>query len=936
MTEVPAPRGERSVEVHGDNHGIITTGDHANITQLVTRIEAVRPVEGVTVPPGLGNVPAVPRTFVGREEDLEVLHGTLIEDRSVVVRALHGMGGVGKSTFAARYARQYRDHYQMVWWIVSDTEETVSAGLADLAVALQPELGGLPAQALTLRAKAWLACHSGWLLICDNAPGPGVLGDLAAVAGDGRMIITSRLAHGWHTLGADTVHLDVLGEAASLELLLSFAPAGQDDGWPDAAGLVAHLGGLPLAIEQAGAYLQETGLTPEAYLRLLREQPARLHDSTAEGSAGRATIAQVWKTTLDTIGVRSPLPGDLLAILAWLGPEPVPRTVFRALTEPKPVYRRRRPWERRDRDGWSTTRALCDPLDVEEALGRLDAYNMIGLTSEYVTVHRLVQDVTRTAEGEAPGIARDRAAILLEHAFPANPSLPEARTEVRALLPHITTLVSRTPEEAEGLALPFLLWHTSVFLGEQGDVLRAVALLDRALESARRLYGAVHPVTLYVRDALGVACQDAGELGDAIALLKANLADRKARHGRNDPLTFESRRHLAHAYQAADDHAQATVLFERLLADRERLLGPHDPLTLQSRHDLANAHYRAGDQATSIPLFEQALAACEAVLGPAHGHTLAVRNNLALACSRNGDEERAAALLRRNLEEREQELGTDHPDTLLARFNLADVLARLGDEDGALAMLEAVVEDSERVLDDLHPDRLANREGLADAYLIAKDYEKAVPLLEKLLEDRERALGPDHPSTLDVRSDLAGAYSLSGGLDRALRMFEEVLAARERVQGDGHRRTLDARRDLALAFEQARQPYRAIPHFKRVLADSDRLFGRDHPDALDARQDLASAYQSVDDMKRAVPLYVEAVEGFARLLGEDDPKTFGARRDLGFAYEQIGDHERALRQFEMALPGHELVLGPEHILTEAVRGSLRFLTENLDWLGDED
>ncbi|MDR8413140.1 tetratricopeptide repeat protein [Nonomuraea sp. 3-1Str] len=935
MTEVPPPRGERSVELHGDNHGIITTGDHVNITQLVTRIEAVRPVEGVAVPRGLGNVPAVPRTFVGREEDLEVLHERLIEDRPVVVRALHGMGGVGKSTLAARYARQYRDHYEMVWWIVSDTEETVSAGLADLAVALQPELGGLPAQALTLRAKAWLACHSGWLLICDNAPGPGVLGDLATAA-DGRMIITSRLAHGWHTLGADTVQLDVLDEAASLELLLSFAPPGQADAWPGAADLAAHLGGLPLAIEQAGAYLQETDLTPEAYLRLLRDQPARLHDSTAEGSAGRATIAQVWKTTLDTIGVRSPLPGDLLAILAWLGPEPVPRTVFRALAEPKPVYRRRRLWERRDRSGWSTTRALCDSLDVEEALGLLGAYNMVSLTSESVTVHRLIQEVTRTAEGETPGIARDRAAILLELAFPANPSLPAAWTEIRALLPHITALASRTPKEADGLALTFLLWHTSVFLGEQGDVLRAVALLDRSLESARRLYGAVHPVTLYIRDALGVACQDAGELGDAIALLKANLADRRARHGRNDPLTFESRRHLAHAYQAADDHANATRLFEQLLADRERLLGPHDPLTLQSRHDLANAHYRAGDEAMSIPLFEEALAACEAVLGPAHGHTLAVRNNLALACAANGEEERATALLRRNLDERERELGGDHPDTLLARFNLADVHARTGDEDGALAMLEAVVEDGDRVLDGLHPDRLANREGLADAYLAAKNYTKAIPLLEELLEDRERALGPDHPTTLNTRCELAGAYALTGGLDRALPMFEEVLAARERVQGDDHPRTLDARRDLALAFEQAEQPYRAIPLFKRVLADSSKLFGRDHPGTLDARQDLASAYQSVDDLKRAVPLYVEAAEGFARLLGEDDPKTFGARRDLGFAYEQVGDHVRALRQFERALPGHELVLGPDHVLTRAVRDSLRFVAENLDWLGDED
>ena len=90
-----------------------------------------------------------------------------------VVQAVHGLGGVGKSTLAARWAAAHAAEYLVTWWITADAPADIDAGLADLAVALQPALAGvLPLEALREGAVQWLAAHSGWLVILDNVSDP--------------------------------------------------------------------------------------------------------------------------------------------------------------------------------------------------------------------------------------------------------------------------------------------------------------------------------------------------------------------------------------------------------------------------------------------------------------------------------------------------------------------------------------------------------------------------------------------------------------------------------------------------------------------------------------------------------------------------------------------------------------------------------------------
>ncbi len=167
--------------------------------------------------------------------------------------------------------------YTLTWWITAATSAAIDAGLAALAAALQPALSGvLPLEALREGAVQWLAAHSGWLLILDNVTDPADVAPLLARAPAGRYLITSRRATGWHAT-AVPVRLDVLDPAEAEALMSAILTQDRPREADGAAELCAELGFLPLAIEQAGAYLAQVGATPREYLDLLARYPAAMY-----------------------------------------------------------------------------------------------------------------------------------------------------------------------------------------------------------------------------------------------------------------------------------------------------------------------------------------------------------------------------------------------------------------------------------------------------------------------------------------------------------------------------------------------------------------------------------------------------------------------------------------------------------------------------------
>jgi hypothetical protein len=368
---VTAP-GERSVGA-GSSSGIIQTGDGVSLGAPA----AVEPPPG-----GLAGLPRPPaRAFVGRAAQLAEL-------ARPGARVVHGLGGVGKSELALQYAHRHRDRYRVVWWVLADTAEAAEAGLAELAAALHPDVRLAAGQAdAATWALAWLQSHDRWLLILDNVERRGDVEHLLGRLGAGHVVLTTRRDVGWDDITDGVVRLDALDPADAVALLTRLT------GTPDretAALLAAELGGLPLALQQAGAYLRQTRSPLPAYLARLRTDPARVLASVAPGDDAQRAVARTWTVTTEAVAAQNPLALHLLRLLSCYAPDDLPRDVL--------------------------TPAAPDPAAADEALGLLASYSMITLNETTITTHRLVQTVTRL---DLPADLLAEAARLLDAARPA-------------------------------------------------------------------------------------------------------------------------------------------------------------------------------------------------------------------------------------------------------------------------------------------------------------------------------------------------------------------------------------------------------------------------------------------------------------------------------------------------------------------------------------
>ncbi|MFJ4486560.1 tetratricopeptide repeat protein [Streptomyces longwoodensis] len=758
------------------------TGDGARVVMLPA--EAVSWAKEVDAPPAAGNLPgSASGVFVGRQGELAELRRLLADQGEAAVtqvsgvRAVHGLGGVGKSTLALHYAHTYRRAYTLVWWINAASTEQIVTSLAALASRLCPQWAAstdVPERAAW--ALLWLQWHPGWLLVFDNVEDPADLRHYLGALPDGHHLATSRTATGWHTI-APTMPLGLLDAEAAVDLLCTLTFGAEhaltSAQRRDAADLAADLGYLPLALEQAGAYLFETGTLLADY----RQTMGRVMDAVAGGIDPERTIARIWRHTLTAVERRNPQAVTLLNAMAWLAPDAIPRTLLAPLCP--------------------------DPFALGQALGALYAYNMIAYSADRqaTNVHRLVQTVLRHqpdgSDGCPPG--RQDAEHLIRRA------VSDGNTDTlewERLLPHVIGLAESTPANSPASTETADAYDAAAqYLHHQGREAHSIRLRTAALVQREQVLGDTHPSTLTSRNNLASAYESSGDLKRAIPLYEATLAQHEEILGGTHPDTLTSRNNLAYAYWSSGDLKRAIPLYEATLAQREEILGDTHPNTLTSRNNLASAYRAAGDLNRAIPLYEATFAQREEILGGTHPDTLTCLNNLASAYWSAGDLQRAIPLFEAALEQRERVLGASHPDTMTGRNNLASAYFKAGDLERAIELLETVLAQAEQILGDTHPHSLATRNNLASAYLMTGDLERAIELLETVLAQAEQILGDTHPITVTSRRNLADAYHDSGAPARAIPLLETALDRSKQFLGDMHLDTLTLRSKLA----QARQ-----------------------------------------------------------------------------------------------------------------------------------
>ena len=251
-----------------------------------------------------------------------------------------------------------------------------------------------------------------------------------------------------------------------------------------AAAIVKEMDGLPLALDQAGAYIEETPSTLDAYLKAYqRRQTELLHERGKDQQYHHEAVATTWSLNFEQVEQLNPTAADLLRFLAFLAPDAIPEEMIVAgASELGPQLQK-----------LATDETLLDqPMKV------LNRFSLVQRDTDkhLLFIHRLVQAVLRaTLTPKTQREWAERTVRAVNLAFPDVTNV-ELWTQCERVLPHALACADLINDYT--LALPEaarLLNQTGYYLDDHAQYEQAKPLYERALAINEQVLGPNHPDT---------------------------------------------------------------------------------------------------------------------------------------------------------------------------------------------------------------------------------------------------------------------------------------------------------------------------------------------------------------------------------------------------------------------------------------------------------
>ncbi len=296
--------------------------------------------------------------FTGREDTLAHLHAALKSTKTASLtqaQAISGLGGIGKTQTAIEYAYRYREDYKAIICINASTLDTLRNDYKTLATILNLPEHDDPEQDIVVRAvKQWFTTHADWLIILDNVDDLDMIAKFLPEYGMGEVLLTTRL----QALGtiAQSVEVKTMDQEEGITFLLrrikaiapeDFLIEAASDIQAEAAKIVEELDGLPLALDQAGAYIEETRCGLSQYMHRFNTRRKELLQRRGRFPINHPdSVATTWSLSFQQVKQESEAATELLCLLAFLDPESIPEEILHSRsdrTRPHPQQSNMRP-----------------------------------------------------------------------------------------------------------------------------------------------------------------------------------------------------------------------------------------------------------------------------------------------------------------------------------------------------------------------------------------------------------------------------------------------------------------------------------------------------------------------------------------------------------------------------------------------------------------
>jgi hypothetical protein len=813
------------------------------------------------VPP-IWNVAARNVDFTGRAAALERIRDQLAGGGTtgMVALALFGLGGVGKTQLVMEYAHRFMADYDLVWWVPSERSDEVTAALASLAQKMGLRVGDNVAEAAEAALEELRRDTSPhWLLIFDNADDPKQL-EPYLPSGIGHVLITSR-NQAW-TRSAEPLEVDVFRPEESVAHLVRHLP----DLDPADARMVADaLGHLPLAVEQASAWLEQTGMQPQAYVAEINTRAARILGLN-QPSDYQTPVVATWDLSFERLQQQSPAAVRMLQLLAYFSPGPISLDLLYS----DEMYEALQPFDP----------SLSERLMLPRVIRDISRFALVKVDqgSNSLQIHRLVQTVIRSqlTDDAEQDEARHAVHRILVGAKPRRGEIEDtANWPIYELIwPHLAP--SQAEECTESQTRQLLLdWVR--FLWMRGDYEACLGLAQRLQNLWTHVLGRDHSQTLYLQSQIANVLRFQGRFNEARDLDTFVLERQRQVLGDDHLLTLITANNLGADLRALGEYREALDIDRQTYGSFKDEFGEDYGRTMMAAHNLTVSLRLVGDYDAALQLDQDTLERRRTVVGPNHQFTLSTAVNLANDLRAVGAFRDSVAVLRETLASYQAFVGDDVPDTLQAAIGLAVSLRKAGEQAEAMNLARETYDRYERRYGLGYPDTRLCAINLACDYAAANNMSKALSLVTEVRSALEAGLGADHPDTLVAANNLSCYLRSTGRLVEAHRLAADTLARMRDKLSEKHPETLACAVNVANCLGDSGKQDEAEDLERKTVDQLTGVLGAKHPDTLVCQANLAVTLRAAGRDREAKDLKTRVLAELTQVLGASHPDAVQLR-----------------------------------------------------------
>jgi tetratricopeptide (TPR) repeat protein len=567
---------------------------------------------------------------------------------------------------------------------------------------------------------------------------------------------------------------------------------------------------LPLAIAQAGAYLQESKVSIEAYLRFYDQQWDKLMaaengDNAPLDDYPDRSVWTTWAISYKAVLNKDEAAAHLLLLWSFLDNKDLWHGLFAAAGADSAIAQSMLlEW---------IGEAVINELEFSRAMLLLRSYSLVEAVEGAAgyTTHPVVHQWARHHQGKrfAPKLGL-LAVVAVGWAVPDRSSREYAAAQ-RRLLPHVQAAsrwvahvhvhreayrsgnsVEGDAKQKEQQAVFDAVHRLGNFYQEQGKLSEAERMYEPALRGKEAALGSDHTSTLGAVTSLGALYQRQGKLVEAERMYQRALRGYEEALGPNHTSTLKVVSNLGSLYKDQGKLAEAEKMCQQALRGIEEALGPNHMFTLQIVHNLGNLYADQGKLAEAEKMYKRALQGKEEALGPNHTSTLDTVNNLGNLYAKQGKLAEAEKMYERALRGSEGALGPSHTSTLDTVNNLGILYAKQGKLAEAEKMYERALRGYEEALGPNHMSTLATVNNLGLLYADQGKLAEAEKMYKRALQGKEEALGPNHTSTLNTVNNLGSKIRALSAVQAQIDRHQQLAKCYKRSQNseEGHRRKL--------------------------------------------------------------------------------------------------------------------------------------------------